>query len=372
MNPLISRARRSARLILPAAALLTVMGSTAAVASPVQAGLGGGHGAAAESVKFTWHPLKLVNGWKSASTKKFVTGTPAWALSDGMVYLRGAIRQSEADSDLKFAMLPKNVRPTSNLYIQVFTKSAVPGILRIGSGGVMEAIGGDTEISTSLSAVSFQTTAVKSHQVKLLNGWQSSQSTFGTGNPSYAISNGVVHLSGSMNSPGSSPLAFILPKAARPAHTLFISVYTIDGASPGLVEILPQGEVDISGTGSAGYTSLANISFPVASTKWHKFTLQSGWKPFTKFDAATPAYAVVNGVVYLDGEMQQPTPGADLWTDIPAAMRTTDVLDVEVMTTSGSVGAVTMNSRHGLVGSTPAANAQLITSLSGVAYPAGS
>jgi hypothetical protein len=374
MKRVASLLRRPARLILPAAAVLTAMGSTAAVASPVRAGLPAGHAhtAPAKPVKFSWHPLKLIHGWESASAKHLVTGTPAWALRDGVVYLRAAIKQPNAAGSVTFASLPKDARPASNLYIQISSSSDVPGILYVGANGAMEAYDGNAFSFTSLAAVSYPTASIKSHKLKLLNGWQSSQPAYGTGNPSYAISRGVVYLSGSMNSAGSSPLAFVLPKAARPAHALFITVYTDDGDSPGVAEILPQGEVDMAGVGAPGYTSLAGISFPVAGTKWHKFKLDGGWKPFTKFDTVAPAYAVVNGVVYLDGAMDQPTAGSGLWTDLPVAARTADVAYIEVMTTSDSVGAMAITSGLGLVSSMPFSNAEMMTSLAGIAYPPSS
>jgi hypothetical protein len=376
MKPVVSPLLRSARLILPAAALLAATGGTAAVAAPAQAGISTGHvrSAPARSVtsaKLSWHPFKLLNGWKSATAKKLLTGTPAWALQNGVVYLRGAIRQPTAGGTA-FASLPKQARPASNLYNQVFSQAAVPAVLFIGSDGTMAAYNGNADAFTSISGMSYPTASVKSHKFKLLNGWLSSQPIYQTGNPSYAISKGVVYLSGSLHGGGTSPLAFMLPKAARPAHALFISVYTVDGDTPGEIEIEPQGEVDIAGLGSAGYTSLATISFPVAATKWHKFKLTSGWKPFTKFDTAVPAYAVVNGIVYLDGAMKQSPAGTGLWTILPAATRTVHVVDIEVLTTSGTVGALTLTSNPAIASSQPASNAETMTSLAGVAYPPGS
>jgi hypothetical protein len=372
MNPLASLPLRSGRLILPVAAALTALGGTAALASPVQAGHPADrvYGAAASAVKFRWHPLKLIDGWKSASTKQHVTGTPAWALKDGVVYVRGAIRQPNSGASTTFASLPKDARPGSNLYIQVFTKSDAAGILYIGSDGSMDAYDGNADAFTSLSAVSYLTASVKSRAVTLLNGWQSSQSKYQTGNPSCAVRHGVVYLSGSMHSGGSSPLAFMLPKAARPTHALFITVYTLDGTT-GVVEIEPQGEVDMAGVEAPGYTSLAAVSFPVAATKWHKFKLESGWKPFTKFDTVAPAYAVVNGVVYLNGDMYQPHPGNGLWANIPAAARPANAMNIEVMTTSDSVGAVILTPRIGHVSSMPSIHAQEMTSFAGIAYPPG-
>jgi hypothetical protein len=376
MKSVVSPLLRSARLILPAAALLAAMGGTAAIATPAQAGISAVHvrsapASPAASAKLTWHPFKLLNGWKSATAKDLFTGTPAWALRNGVVYLRGAIRQP-TDDGKTFASLPKQARPASNLYNQVISKADVPAVLYIGADGTMEAYNGNSDAFMSISAVSYPTASVKSHKFKLLNGWLSSQPTFGTGNPSYAISKGIVYLSGSMHTAGTSPLAFVLPKAARPAHALFISMYTVDGSTPGVLEIEPQGEVDISGAGAAAYTSLATISFPVAATKWHKFKLDSGWKSFTKFDTAVPAYAVINGIVYLNGAMDQSPAGDGLWTLLPAATRTVHVVDIAVLTTSGSVGALSITSNPGVVNSAPPSNAETMTSLAGVAYPPSS
>lgn len=378
MKPLSPLHRRPARLVLPLAALLTTIGGATASAAPAQGGQAEAPArhTAGHAAKFTWHAFKLLNGWRSASKKGLVTGTPAWALNDGVVYLRGAITQSSPGKSDEFSTLPKYARSPHNLYLQVFTSADVPGNLFIGSSGTLEAYEGNADTFTSLGAVSYPTAAIKSHKFTLKNGWQSSQSIYKTGNPAYAISNGVVYLSGSMHAnsnPPASPLAFILPKAARPAHELFLTVYTVDGASPGVVEILPQGEVDFAGAGASSYTSLAAISFPVASTKWHNFKLVDDWKSAAKKSGtAAPSYAVVNGVVYLNGAMYQSPASNGLWTVLPAAARTADVTDVEVSTTSTSVGAVTFAAKLGLAGSMPFSNAQMFTSLAGIAYPPSS
>ena len=107
MKPVVSPLLRSARLILPAAALLAAMGGTAAIATPAQAGVSIGQvrsapaRAATSAAKLTWHPFKLLNGWKSATAKKLLTGTPAWALQNGVVYLRGAIRLPNAGGTMR-------------------------------------------------------------------------------------------------------------------------------------------------------------------------------------------------------------------------------------------------------------------------------
>ncbi len=72
---------RSARLILPGAALLAVLGGTAAAAAPGHPALA--HAAPARPGRaprlagLTWHKLTLQNGWKSASAATLVSGVPA-------------------------------------------------------------------------------------------------------------------------------------------------------------------------------------------------------------------------------------------------------------------------------------------------------
>ena len=320
---------------------------------------------------FTWHPLALVNGWASASTTSLRTGKPAWAVHDGVVYLRGAVKQPAGGSSA-FATLPASARPAHNLYIQVYTNSDTPGILYIGADGTMEAYDGNATTFTSISAVSYPTAAVKSTKLTLKNGWASSQPTYNTGNPAYAVSRGVVYLSGSMHGGTTSAPAFVLPKAARPAHVMYVSVYTFDG-STGFLEILPTGEVDAEGADAASYTSLASISFPVASTKWHNFKLEAGWKSDAQtYGTGAPSYAVINGIDYLTGSMDQPVSGTGLWTDLPAAARSTDVLEIEVYTVNGTAGSIAITNSLGLVSSNPFTDAEAFTSLAAVAYPPSS
>jgi hypothetical protein len=381
MKALAALTLRPARLILPAAALLTVIGGTTAAAAPAHAGPPAArahHGparpaGAAKLATLSWRQITLANGWQSASTSKLVTGTPAWAAHDGVIYLRGAVKQPTSGGSATFATLPKEARPAHNLYIQIYTNTDTPGILYVGSNGTVEAYGGNADTFASLSAVSYPAASVTPHDLTLKNGWASSQPSYGTGDPAYAVSKGVVYLSGSMHTAGTMTLAFVLPKATRPSHVLYISVYTFDG-STGFLEILPSGQVNVQGADSSEYTSLASVSFPVASTKWTSFKLEGGWKSDNKvYSTGSPAYAVVNGVVYLNGSMDQPTSGTGLWTDLPAAARTKkDVLEIEVYTVNGTAGAVAITNSLGLVSSNPFSNAEDFTSLAGIAYPQSS
>ena len=372
MTSLASLSLRHARLVLPAAALLAVIGGTAAAAAPVHAGPPQARAHSARALNaFTWHPLTLANGWQSASTASLRTGTPAWGARNGVIYLRGAVKQPTAGG-ATFAILPASARPAHKLYIQVYTNSDTPGTLYVGADGTMEAFNGSASTFTSLSAVSYPTAAVKSTNLTLKNGWVSSQPAYSTGNPAYAVSHGVAYLSGSMHGGTTSVPAFVLPTAARPAHLMYVSVYTFDG-STGFLELFPSGQVDVEGAEAASYTSLANISFPVASTKWHSFTLEAGWKSgAAQFGTAKPSYAVINGIVYLNGSMHRAPGGTGLWTDLPAATRSKDVLEIEVYTVNGTTGGVAITNSLGLVSSNPFTNAEAFTSLAAIAYPPNS
>ena len=110
------------------------------------------------------------------------------------------------------------------------------------------------------------------HKLALDNGWQSGEPTHDTGDPSYWVSGGVVHLSGSVVQPsGTNQIFAVLPKADRPAHDLYIQVmvYTPDNnARAGTVEIDPDGAMwaySTWGNAAQMYTSLAGISFPLGS-----------------------------------------------------------------------------------------------------------
>ena len=373
----VGRQLRRAPLALVVAALMSLAGGTAANAAPLSGNAPQRElDSAAKPASFTWHTLNLLNGWKSAAKKILLTGTPAWAYRDGVVYLRGAIKQSNPDGSTNFAQLPKFARPPHKLYLQIATGSDAAGILYIGPGGTLEAYDGNANAFASLAAISYPTAAIKSHQLTMRNSWVSSQPDYQTGNPAYAISQGVVYLSGSMHSvtnPAPISLAFVLPKAAWPAHSMYLSVYTLDGTSPGIVQIESTGEVDVAAGDAVGYTSLAGISFPVSSTKWHNFKLEGEWKPAPpKYDTGAPAYAVVNGVVYLSGSMYQPVADSRVWSQPPAAARTADVIDREVDTADAMAGAVTITATRGRVGTNSFSNAQIFTSFDGIAYPPSS
>jgi hypothetical protein len=100
----------------------------------------------------------------------------------------------------------------------------------------------------------------------LLNGWQSVNSTYGTGDPSYCVSYGIVYLSGSLSQSGSGDDYFaVLPPAAVPASTTYLSTYTFGGTA-GALRIDTNGDLLAFDGKATSYTSLAGISFPAAES----------------------------------------------------------------------------------------------------------
>jgi hypothetical protein len=74
------------------------------------------------------------------------------------------------------------------------------------------------------------------------------------------------HLSGGVRQPGgTNGLVAVLPKAARPTHNLWITVYAASGYV-GKVHIRPNGQVivgsNVDPNASRVLTSLAAISYP--------------------------------------------------------------------------------------------------------------
>src|SRR5215469_5843377 len=183
----------------------------------------------------TWHPLALINGWVSAAASG--TGNPAYATSGGVVYLSGSIDQS-AGTNPVFAILPRAARPKRNLYIAVDF-----GYLVISPNGQITHYYSNNFSFASLAGVSYPNSGLTWHKLRLLNGWKSAESIWGTGDPAYAVSHGVVYLSGSaFQASGSNAALAVLPKIARPASWQYITVYTFGGTS-GFLRIQPNGVV---------------------------------------------------------------------------------------------------------------------------------
>ena len=107
---------------------------------------------------FTWHRLTLLNGFRSYSSSFF--GVPAYAISNGVLYLRGVVAGPRVIPDPEFARLPAGARPANNLYIICYNfggaGSNLTDHISISPNGDMAVISGSgLPVTPSLAAISF-------------------------------------------------------------------------------------------------------------------------------------------------------------------------------------------------------------------------
>lgn len=86
------------------------------------------------------------------------------------------------------------------MWITDYTIDGTSGTLVISTNGVMTATSSDPDNNaarfTSITGVSFPARSMTLHKLALRNGWESDQHAFLSGDPSYAVRNGIVYLAG--------------------------------------------------------------------------------------------------------------------------------------------------------------------------------
>ncbi len=257
-----------------------------------------------------WQPLPLINGWQGQQAA-WGTGDPSYCVNGyGMVYLSGSLYQSLGGSgSSEFAVLPAAARPATTSYLSVYTYGgASGGVLRIQSDGEMLAYQGKAFSFTSLAGISFPAAGISQQSITPINGWKSAQGLYGdTGNPSYFVSDGVVHLSGSVygGDPIQNPTFGYMPSSTWPTECTETGSYSYDGAIGG-VQIQPNpGALNAWEGDVTDYTSLAGISYVPASTAaWQPLNLLNGWSSYggdCYINNDHVYYQIIGGVVYLDG-----------------------------------------------------------------------
>jgi hypothetical protein len=335
---------------------------------------------AAHAGTCTWVPITLVNGWHSEQSV-YGTGDPAYCLDgDGMVYLSGSVAQTGNNSDV-LGTLPASVRPAHVLYLAVYTLNFSQGVLRIDRDGTLQAYNGQSSATTSqgytsLAGISYPSAGIPQNALSLTNGWQSDQGLYGTGDPSYSVSNGVAHLSGSLARPAGSPplfsnlwLATTLPPAAAPANNCFGSLtYTFDGGT-GVIGTTPGNQLSAS---NAQYTSLAGISYPVGTANW--LTLANGTAENFNNVCLDPTFALSGNVVYLNGTADIPANSRTVIGTLPPGARPAHAL--YMITSAGNLPYVTVRVDPSggvamVIPSNPAGGPEFI-SLSGLSFHVGS
>jgi len=323
--------------------------SALAVTLAVGAGVGAPTASAGVRPSCGWQALTLLNGWQSEQSA-WNTGDPAYCVAgDGMVYLSGSLAQPGGGSN-EFAALPQWAWPASVLYLSVYTYAGSVGVVQVNTDGTMYAYNmsadnGEAAQFTSLAGVSFPAAGTSLQPLSLEYGWQSAQGSYDSGDPSYAVSNGIVHLAGSMTNSVAAGHFSVMPAGARPTDCLETNVYQY-GGTVGLLSIDPiseypydwpagdmftQDENDGASTIAAQFTSLAGVSYPVAGSAWQPLSLMDGWQPSQSGCASgAPAYYISYGVVYLDGTLARPGAGSAQIAVLPSGARPTHDLYLTV------------------------------------------
>jgi hypothetical protein len=131
---------------------------------------------------------------------------------------------------------------------------------------VLSLSGGAYASAHSARPASAARVRLTEHTLKLMNGWQSADPGNGTGKPRFAVSRGVIYLSGSLTQPSPAGTEFaVLPGWARPGHVLYLLIYTSQGAV-GTLQVFPGGALVVYSNNPASakdFSSLAGVSFPV-------------------------------------------------------------------------------------------------------------
>ena len=234
-------------------------------------------------------------------------------------------------------------------------------------GGVLAASDASMHFAAPEQQATFSA-VLRWHKLTLQNGWVSSQQAYDSGDPAVAIQRGIVYLSGSMHqASGTSGNFARLPRGFRPAHVLYLHVYTFAGAE-GSMAIAPNGQMLVGAGRATGYTSLAGISFPVSSVRMHTLHLLNGWASARQIVGGDPQAGVQGGIEYLAGSMHQASGTSADFARLPRGLRPSRDMVLTDFTDLGAPGAaeILTNGQMAAFGTT----ARSFTALDGLSFPA--
>jgi len=249
-----------------------------------------------------FRPLALQNGWTGAP---FATATPAAAIIEGVVRLRGAIATTGANP-LAF-VLPVGFRPAATVYVPTDLCGAAKGRLVIQPTGAVtiEAGGGAwsaAQCFTSLEGVSFVASAAGVIPLSLQNGWTGAPG--GTRSPAATSTSGMVRLEGAVATAGANLPLFTLPPQLRPSTSVYVPV-DLCNAVAGRLFFDPGGAVTVREVGDGFIsapctTSLESVAFPLSTAAFAPLTLVNGWTnaPFSTRNASVQN---ISGIVTFGG-----------------------------------------------------------------------
>ncbi len=303
--------------------------------------LGSAGAASAAPASLPVKTLTLMNGWVSENGT-YGTGNPGVAVDgNGVVHLSGSM--GGGSSDTEAFNLPSRDVPASNIYVDTYTLDNTVGYLFISTSGAVDPVGSDVSGYTDLAGISFSSarSSLTNSYPTLENGWASADPTYGTGDPAAATdSQGIVHLSGSLENGTAGDTAFVLRKADRPPSDTWIETYTF-GGSTGFVFISPAGDVVPEGSSASSYTNLAGITFRAKSSNLPvtRVKLKNGWTGNTFSAGKATVTRDQYGVVHLAGGIAANS-GTGPAFILPSSDRPSHYLYETTYTFGGATGTV--------------------------------
>jgi hypothetical protein len=209
--------------------------------------------------------LKTLKGWTNGAYGSAKAGART---INGIVHLRGGVlAPGGITTSSSILMLPKAFWPAKFVDVKTNLCNSQTGSLVIFPDGLVE-VQAENDYSeatcfTSLDGVWYPKSGSSFSALKLQNGWANGISKYAKA----AVRNmaGVVRLRGLIDTNGSSSTAFTLPKADRPAGTVYVPV-DLTNATSGQLIIHHNGVVSVLAengdfNNAAAWTSLDGVSF---------------------------------------------------------------------------------------------------------------
>jgi len=267
-----------------------------------------------------WTSYELLNGW--------VDYSPTFAphaytrTSNGVVVLKGLIKNGTATWDTPIFTLPVGYRPPARLIFYVGTSNSGSSYGRIDvlTNGDVRFMQG-TAGWISMDSIRFLPGGTWTN-LTMQNGWIN----YGSGYPNLSTaldSGGRVHLRGLVRDGPTSPTHTIiggtLPTARRPARQMILPGIT-SGTGFASYDIKPTDVVTRSAVTT--YISTNAMYYPSAVTGWTNLSLQNGWVEYSTTFTSPQYIKNADGIVTLKGLIKTGTAtNGTVIANLPAGFR---------------------------------------------------
>jgi hypothetical protein len=241
---------------------------------------------------------------------------------------------------------------------------------RVAAGALCAAA---VALPLQLAGTAFAGTATTSAftPIKLQNGWTGG--VWDAAKPAVRAINGIVTLKGDIatSSANTNPVAFTLPKAFRPAASVWVPVILCAGAS-GRLYIQPDGVVSVqvenAWAAAQCMTSLDGVSFAKSGSSFTALKAQDGWTGGA-YGAAKLGARVISGIVHLRGAAYSSST-SPIITVLPKADRPAVTVDVKADLCGAQNGRLLIlpNGTVEVQAENSFSSATCFTSFDGVAY----